>query len=47
MHDGRETLEECSESNQLCHQQCPILTLTLATLLALPIAAIAIARCRS
>jgi hypothetical protein len=28
-------------------QQCPILALTLAPLLALPIAAVAIARCRS
>jgi hypothetical protein len=29
------------------HQQCPILALTLAPLLALPIAALVIARCRS
>ena len=40
-------MEECSELNQLCRQQCPILALTLALLLALPIAAVPIARRRS
>ncbi len=47
MREGRETLEECPELNKPCSQQCPILTLTLAPLLALPIAAVTIARLHS
>ena len=41
------SLGRMRQGTTACRQQCPILALTLAPLLALPIAAVAIAYCRS